>query len=305
VISLKKREKEGIIFIIITIFIAGTLPIVVKYGVNFIHPLFFATFSSLIAGIFLLALAILNGSCKIIFNNRYFLQLILIGFFGISLSNICFFFGVSLTSGINSSILLQIEPIYALFIGYILLNEKISLKQIFFTFVIILGTFIALCRTKFSLNWGDLLVLLTPFCWQISHFFSKRLMSAYEEITPKLIATARTLFGGIFLLIISSLKSTNQYDRLGIKRVLLILLFQGVIGFALQYSLLYEGIKRLNLSKATALLSVYPTVSILLVWSILKEIPNFYQISGFIVIMLGIYGLVGIDSEHREKAICK
>jgi len=245
---LEKTEREGIIFVIITIFIAGALPIIIKYGTGLINPLFFATFSSLIAGIFLFKLAILKGNWKILFDKKYFFHFLLIGFFGITLSNICFFFGVTLTSGINSSILLQIEPLYAIFIGYILLNEKITIKQIFFTIIIMLGTLVVIYRAEFIFNWGDLLVLLTPLCWQIAHFFSKRLMTDHKEITPMLIATARTLYGGVFLFILSSARGMNQYDKLGVKGVLLILLFQGIIGFALHYSIWYEAIKRLLLS---------------------------------------------------------
>jgi len=300
---LEKKEKEGIIFVIITIFIAGALPIIIKYGTGLINPLFFATFSSLIAGIFLFKLAVLKGNWKILIDKRYFFYFLLIGFFGITLSNICFFFGVTLTSGINSSILLQIEPLYAIFIGYILLNEKITLKQIFFTMIIMLGTLVVIYRAKFIFNWGDLLVLLTPLCWQIAHFFSKKLMTNHKEITPMLIATARTLYGGAFLFILSSAKGMNQYDKLGVKGVLWVLLFQGLIGFALHYSIWYEAIKRLNLSKATTLVSVYPTFSIALARFILKEVPNFFQLAGFGIIILGIFGLSRIKSEHREKNI--
>jgi len=302
---LEKKEKEGIIFVIITIFIAGALPVIIKYGTGLINPMFFASFSSLIAGIFLFKLAILKGNWKILFNKRYLLRLLLIGFFGITLSNICFFFGVTLTSGINSSILLVIEPLYAIFIGYALLNEKIILKQIFFTMIIMLGTLVVIYRVEFIFNWGDLLVLLTPLCWQIAHFFSKRLMASYKEITPMLIATARTLYGGIFLFILSSVEGANQYDKLRITNILLLLIFQGIIGFALHYSIWYEAIKRLNLSKATTLVSVYPTFSILLAWIILKEFPTFYQLAGFALIMVGIFGLSGIKSEHRQKNVLK
>jgi len=92
---------------------------------------------------------------------------------------------------------------------------------------------------------------------------------------------------------------------LGVKGVLLILLFQGIIGFALHYSIWYEAIKRLNLSKATTLVSVYPTFSIALARFILKEVPNFFQLAGFGIIILGIFGLSNIKSEHREKNIFK
>jgi len=302
---LEKKEKEGIIFVIITIFIAGALPIIIKYGTELINPLFFASFSSLIAGIFLFTLALFKGNWIILFNKRYFFCLLLIGFFGITLSNICFFFGVTLTSGINSSILLVIEPLYAIFIGYILLNEKITLKQIFFTLIIMLGTLVVIYRIGFIFNWGDLLILLTPLCWQIAHFFSKILMTSYKEITPMLIATARTLYGGTFLFILSSIEGSNQYDKLGMTNIMLLLIFQGIIGFALHYSIWYEAIKRLNLSKATTLVSVYPTFSILLAWLILKEVPTFYQLAGFALIMVGIFGLFRIKSEHREKNVLK
>ena len=302
---MEKKEKEGIIFVIITIFIAGALPIIIKYGTGLINPLFFATISSLIAGNFLFLLAILKGNWRVLFDKRYFFHLLLIGFFGIALSNICFFFGVTLTSGINSSILLVIEPFYAIFIGYLLLNEKITLKQMFFTLIIMLGTLVVLYRAEFIFNLGDLLVLLTPLCWQIAHFFSKRLMTAHKEITPMLIATARTLYGRIFLFILSSIEGANQYDKLGITNILLILLFQGIVGFALHYSIWYEAIKRLNLSKATTLVSVYPTFSIVLAWFILKELPNFFQLAGFGIIIVGIFGLSGIKSEQREKSILK
>jgi drug/metabolite transporter (DMT)-like permease len=164
-----------------------------------------------------------------------------------------------------------------------------------------LGTLVVIYRAEFIFNWGDLLVLLTPLCWQIAHFFSKRLMTSHKEITPMLIATARTLYGGIFLFILSSAKGMNQYNKLGVKGVLLILLFQGIIGFALHYSIWYGAIKRLNLSKATTLVSVYPTFSILLAWFILKEIPTFYQLAGFGIIILGIFGLLRIKSEHRGE----
>lgn len=296
---MEKREKEGIIFVIITIFIAGALPIIIKYGVGFIDPLFFAAMSSLIAGIFLFSLAVIKGNWKVLFRKKYILSMLLIGFFGITLSNLFFFFGVSLTSAINSSILLVIEPLYSIFIGYLFLNEKITFKQIMFTFIIIMGTVTVLYKLRLKFNWGDLMILCTPLCWQIAHFFSKKLMTVYKEITPPLIATARTLYGGIFLFILSISTGINHFHQLRNIHILWILLLQGIIGFALHYSVWYEAIKRLNLSKATSLVSVYPAFSIILAWFILKEFPTLQQIGGFAIIIIGILGLSGIKSENR------
>lgn len=298
---MEKKEKEGIIFTIITIFLAGSLPIVVKYGTGIIHPLFFATVTSLIAGGCLFMVTLIKGNWKILLDRKYLFYFLIIGFFGITLSNILFFYGVTLTSGINSAILLQIEPLYALFIGYIFLKERIGLKQIIFTFVIILGTLTVLYQGGFKVNWGDGLVLFTPLCWQITHFQSKRLMANYKAITPLIIATVRTLYGGILLFIINYLWGVNQFNKLGEPKILMVIFFQGMVGFALQYLVWYEAIKRINLSKATTLVCVYPVFSIILAWFILKEIPTINHLIGFGLILIGIISLSGIKSEQRKS----
>ncbi|MHC2995663.1 MAG: DMT family transporter [Candidatus Atribacteria bacterium] len=300
---MEKKEKEGIIFTIITIFLAGSLPIVVKYGAGIIHPLFFATISSLIAGGCLFTVTLIKGNWKILLDIRYLFYFLIIGFFGITLSNVLFFYGVTVTSGINSAILLQIEPLYALFIGYIFLDERITLKQIIFTLVIILGTLTVLYKGSFKVNWGDGLVLFTPMCWQVAHFQSKRLMAKNKAITPLIIATARTVYGGIFLFIINYIWGVNQFNKLIGPKILFIIFFQGIIGFALQYSIWYEAVKRINLSKATTIVSVYPVFSIILAWFVLKEIPAMNQLAGFGLILVGIISLSGIKSEQREKRV--
>ena len=302
---MEKKEKEGIIFTIITIFLAGSLPIVVKYGVGIINPLFFATSCSLVAGICLFIVTLIKGNWKILFLKKYLFYFLIIGFFGITLSNILFFYGVTLTSGINSAILLQIEPIYSLFIGYVFLNERITLKQIIFTLVIISGTLTVLYKGNFIVNWGDYLVLFTPICWQITHLQSKKLMAKDKNISPLIIATVRTLYGGVLLFIVNYIWGVNQFNRLNDTKILFIIFFQGIAGFALQYSVWYEAIKRINLSKATALVCVYPIFSIILAWFVLKEIPVINQLIGLGIIMLGIFGLSGIKSEHRGENVLK
>jgi len=84
-------------------------------------------------------------------------------------------------------------------------------------------------------------------------------------------------------------------------KIFFIIFFQGIAGFALQYSVWYEAIKRINLSKATALVCIYPIFSIVLAWFVLKEAPVINQLIGLGIILVGIFGLSGIKSEHRGE----
>jgi drug/metabolite transporter (DMT)-like permease len=294
-----KKEKEGVILVIVCVFIHGALPILGKYGVSLVHPLFFASVTNLIAAAGLILFILLRrNSILILIDKRFFLNLLAIGFFGTTLSNILFFYGVRLTSGINSAILLQVEPIYALFIGYLLLNERVTLRQILSTFIIILGTLMVVYQGTLKLNWGDLLVLGTPICYQIAHIFGKRLLRQ-TDLSPLFIAAGRTLYGGVFLFILSQLAGVHEFNRLKELNILGILIFYGIVIYALTYYTFYEAIKRINLSKATAIISAYPAVSIILAWFILREIPDLYQMSGFFIILLGIVYLSHLRSELR------
>lgn len=296
---MESAEKEGVVLVIICVFIHGALPILGKVGVSLIHPLFFAALTNLIAAASLILIILFRKNpVELLLSRKYFFSLLLIAFFGTTLSNILFFYGVRLTSGINSAILLQVEPIYALFIGYLLLNEKVTLRQIFSTFIIIFGTLLVIYQGTLVLNWGDLLVLGTPLCYQIGHIFSKRLLNQ-NELSPLFIAAGRTLFGGIFLFMLSQLAGVHEFERLKESNILVIIIFYGIVIYGLTYYTFYESIKRINLSKATAIISAYPAVSIILAWFILQEVPDFYQISGFFIILLGIVYLSHIKSELR------
>jgi len=293
------KEKEGIILLIICVFIHGSQPILGKYGVSLVPPLFFASLTNLIAAAFLILLILARReNIFLLLKARYFLILLSIGFFGTTLSNILFFYGVRLTSGINSAILLQIEPLYALLIGYLLLKERINSRQIIATLFIILGTILVVYQGTSKLNWGDILVLLTPLCYQISHFFSKKLLNK-TDLSPLFIATGRTLYGGIFLFLLSQLAGIHEWSILAKHNMLSLFIFYGIVVYALSYLTFYEAIKRINLSKASAIISVYPAVSILLAWFILREVPDIYQLAGFFIILLGIFRLSQVKSELR------
>ena len=298
---MEKREREGVVLVIICVFIHGAHPILGKYGVSLVSPLFFASLTNLIAAVGLVSIILLKReSLAILIKKRFFILLLLIGFFGTTLSNIMFFYGVRLTSGINSAILLQVEPIYALIIGYLLLRERVSSRQILSTLLIISGTLLVIYQGTTRMNWGDILILLTPLCYQTGHFFSKQLLDE-TEISPLFIATGRTLYGGLILLLLNQFTGTHEFNILIQPSIFGVFVFYGIVVYALSYLTFYGAIKRINLSKASAIISVYPAISIILARFILKEVPDFYQLGGFFIIMLGIFYLANLKSELRVQ----
>ena len=295
-----RTEKEGVLLVMLCVLMHGAHPILGKYGVSLVQPLFFASITNLIAAMSLILIILFKRESPLLLIEKgYFLSLLVIGFFGTTLSNIVFFYGARLTSGINSAILLQAEPVYSLVIGYLLLQEKVTTRQIISTIVIILGTVLVIYQGTSRLNWGDILVLLTPLCYQVGHFFSKQLLNQ-TEISPLFIAAGRTFYGGIILFILNQLTGASDFKVFAQPNIFAIFVFYGTVVYALTYLAFYAAIKRINLSKASAIISIYPAISIVLAHLILKEMPDLYQLSGFLIILIGIFYLSNLKSELRK-----
>ncbi|MBS7267580.1 MAG: DMT family transporter [Candidatus Freyarchaeota archaeon] len=263
------------------------------------EPHFFAAISALVGAGFMLLVLKLRGELRKLFTRELLGNLFLIGFFGTLLSSILFFIGSTMTSGINASILLQTEPIFSIILSFFLLGELIRKKQIAATLLVLCGTIIVLYNGVLSINAGDILILLTPLAWQIGHVYARK---TFEKTNTFIVAAGRVLYGGVLLFLLSLNPSFRQYQLLTDVGIILLFLFQGIIVYIGSILVWYEAIKRINLSKATAIIAPYPVFSVILAWIFPGEKVSIYQLAGLAIIIAGIILLSRIRSEKREKS---
>jgi len=291
-----ETETIGMIFVVIQILTGAVQPVFTKFIVGIINPLFAASMVSLIGCIIPLILLTRKDRLKVIFEKKNMKEILLIGFFGTVMTYSFFFFGAQLTSGINTAILMQAEPIYSIILGYFILREKITSKQILSTLLIVSGVLIVIYNGTISLNIGDLLIVLTPLFYQISHVIAKKTM---KRIGTYAVQGGRYLFGGLILLLLSSILNMNQFSLLMKPINLTTIILLGLVVAGIGSLAWYEAIKRINLSKATAMIAPYSILSIILAWFVLSEFPSVYQISGLILVLIGMAILARIKSERR------
>ncbi len=291
------REVKGSILAVVCVPIFGLFPVVVKYGVATLNPIVFGSYAALVCAVFLfVVLFVMRAPFSLLKNAQIQLRLFVIGAFGTFLSSVFFFIGSTMTTGINAAILLQIEPVYSMFIGYIFLRERIRAKQIYATLLVIFGTLLVLYNGRLSINIGDIFVLLTPLCWQVSHYNGKILMRN-ANVGPIMVSFGRTLYGGLFLFVLALIMYRHGAFTQNIKEFFPLILFQGVVTYAVGFILWYKTLSLINLSKATALITPYPVFSFFMAQFLLKESPTIYQIAGLSVIVVGIYLLLHVKSE--------
>jgi drug/metabolite transporter (DMT)-like permease len=295
---MKKKSEEtiGVLLVLTSIFFFGLNPIISKYTVRTVNPLFLGTTSVLFGFIIPMLILIKKRNVKKLIEKENVLYLFFIAFFGSVFAFGLFFVGAKMTSGINASLLLQSEPLYSILIGYFILKESVGKKQLFAMFLIICGMGVILYNGTLSINYGDILILLTPLGFQISHTILKKVIKKIETYT---IVTGRFLYAFPVFLFLSTVSGSNQFEVLFQPFYLALLLFIG-ISEALGYILWVEAIKRINLSKATILVSPYPILSVIFAWLILSELPSIYQIIGLIAVIIGMYTTGKIKSEIRK-----
>lgn len=278
-------QKIGLLLVIVDMILYGMFPVFAHYFVTKMDPLFFAGTATLAGSFPLLAILKSKKKIKEIYSKKFIKPL-----FGVviasTFANGFFFLGTKLTSGINSGLLVQIEPFYAAVLAALFLGETIGLGQLIATALMVVGAVTVVFKGVSGLNLGDLLILVTPIFYQVGHIFAKRIIKKISDVY--VIPAARTLYGGIILTILALV--INPYSALqllNLENVISILLF-GFILRALDFTLWYSAIKRIPVSKASAVLPLAAGVSFFLSITFLKEQATLRQFMGLFFILGGL-----------------
>ncbi|WP_175059749.1 DMT family transporter [Thermococcus sp. 2319x1] len=277
------KETEGTLLALLGMFLYGIEPVVIK--ANPTNPLSFAAFSALIASLILWPIVLLTSGWKEVKENpQYIPRAFLVGVFGTALAYIAYSYGARLSTAINASLITRAEVLFSFVLAYVFLREKITKHQVFWSFSILAGLFLVITQGKAIIpKKGDLLLLLVPLFWQSGHVIAKKL-----PYNPSLIAAFRNTFGGILLFLLA-LSSGLEFSRLAVAEGI-ILSFGQVIW--------YLAIKRINLSKATAIITPAPAVAIGAA-ILLGEEFTVYHLTGFLLITAGTFMVSRIKSELK------
>jgi len=278
-----EKETKGTLLAFLGMFLYGLEPVVIK--ANSTNPMSFAALSALMASLILFPIVFSTSGWKEVKKNpQHIPKTVFVGVFGTALAYIAYSYGVRISTAINASLITRAEVFFSFVLSYLILREKITKKQALYSILIFIGIFLVITQGKMVVpKKGDLLLLLVPLFWQISHIIAKNL-----PYNPFLIAAFRNTFGGILLLMLA-IPQGLEFSEFVIAEAIILSLGQVVW---------YLAIKRINLSKATAIITPAPAVAIGAA-VILGEKFTIYHIIGFILITLGTLMVSRIKSELK------
>ena len=240
---------------------------------------------------------------------RQWIEIILVGFFGITINISFFFLGVVKTESINVPVIASSGPVFIYLLSIIFLKEKPKLR-------VLTGMLIALA--------GVLFIILSPLILDGKKF----MIGAVEGNTFILIATLGTVFQTIIGRDVLKKVSAIQVSAITFLFASLTFIpfipkefaswdisflnIAGITGIifgiffssALAYFLFYYGVSKLKAQEVGIFTYVDPVAAIIVAAPLLHEYPNLFYIFGSLLIFGGIYlaeGRVHWHPFHKLK----
>lgn len=195
-----------------------------------------------------------------------------------------YFWGLTKTTAGNASIIALFEIFTSFLFFNVLKKEHISVNRKLGAFFIVIGAVIVLAPNFTGINAGDFLVLAATLFAPAGNYFTQK---ARKIASGASIMFLRSLIAIPFLFVLTQI--LNMHSNLtDIKSSLLFLFINGFIIFGFSKILWVEGINYISVTKAIALSSTAPILTLFLSWILLHQIPSIFQLTAFIPMILGI-----------------
>ena len=242
--------------------IIAAAPVVTKAWQSSTPLWVFTTFTLVPSAIFLFCLK--PRQVRTWFRRDVFFLLLANALFGSFATFILFFTALQYTTATNAALVEQVEIVYSLAIAVVFLRERISLQQLVGTVMITATVASILIRPGFSFNKGELMMLAVPLGFQTGHAIAKRLLTRIDAVE---MAAGRQVFSTVLICSFAAAVGRSDFDGQWQWRRMLALAGIGMIVHAANSLVWFAALKRMNLSKATAIVMAYPVLTAVFEWA--------------------------------------
>lgn len=278
---------RGEYFILGSALIEGLYPIVVNAGTRSFPPILFAAVSVILSALLFFFFVLRQGSFSRIFSRKALGPLCGVTLFVILIPYPLIYIGSSMSTGINTAILLQTEILFTFVFFTLFFGERVSFQKILGALLVLFGAVSILFQDNFSFsNPGNFLILLAALFPPFGNYFAKK---ALQIVKPVDVLFFRYLLGGIFLLPFGLFfEGPYAWDSIRESSMLFLLPLNAIVTLSVGKLFWYQGLQKLSVTRAISILFSYPAFSLVYAMIFLREIPTTFQIIGFLFIMAGL-----------------
>jgi drug/metabolite transporter (DMT)-like permease len=272
-----------------------------KIVLSDVHPLIVAGLIYLIAGVTLFAvrysplnkkiLLLLKTPTKTekIFSKKDYRILMFVIIFGALIAPSLFMYGLNETTAVNTSLLLNTESLFTVFIAIVFLGERVMKKDYAGMILIITGTIFVTTSAEFQKLeltkgvFGSMLVIAACLFWGLDNNLSRFLSKKQDLI---LVTALKCFIGGSILLIISLLMGiTFNVPLIAFPYLFTVGAFS--IGFSILLFLF--ALREIGAMKTGVIFSTSSLIGALFAFVILNESFTVVQMLAGVVMLCGVY----------------
>jgi drug/metabolite transporter (DMT)-like permease len=252
-------------------------PLAAHAGLRYYNGLLFMT-AGLLIGLGLISPFLFRGGrWRRLFSRDAAPSLMAAGFLS-GLATAIYIAALAYTTPVNAVIVAQIEVLYSAILSARFLGERPTWKQTAASVLVVAGTAIIVLKDLRSPRWrGDLMVLATPWMYQVSHVFLKKLPRDLDAVT---LSGGRIVYGLLMALPLSAVVLWRGAAWSWEPAALRLLFLQGAFMSSLNFFLWYYAIRGMPLSKATTILLSYPALTFVFSWGLGFETIRVFQLAG-------------------------
>ncbi len=282
------RSLLNILLLVFVILTWGYSWVLMKMGLGYMGPFTLATWRCGIAAV-ALSLYLRSKSMKWPSVRRW-PDFIAVGLFQTTFLFSCMLFGMKRITAGKTSVLLYTMPVWTILLVHFYLKEKINTRQ--WTGVLlgsagilsILGWDI-IAKQNLDVFIGEMLIIIAAISWAISNVWVKKRMAG-EDIFR--VSALQLTFGTIGLLVIT-LPTQGILTVQWTPHSVYILLFTGLIASAVDFTIWFYLIKKLDINITTFSSMLVPVFGLLFDWLLLGNRLDWGTVTGGAFILVGIF----------------
>ncbi|WP_285415701.1 EamA family transporter [Pseudomonas sp. efr-133-TYG-5] len=260
-----------------------------------LSPIFAASLRFLLASVALLGMLWLARVPLARPTCRQWLQLALLGFCGIFVYNLCFFYGLRYINASRASLIVALNPAVIALASWLVFKERLGRAKIIGIVTCIVGAGTVIVSRNPQLlaattqAWiGDLLIFGCVLGWGMYSLCSRGLN---QSLGPVQTVTWSILLGTVMLWLLAAWRGELSWvalRELGTPQWLS-LLYLGVLGSALAYIGYYDGLRKIGATRSGVFIALNPLTAVILAALLLGERLTLAMCLGGVLILTGIY----------------
>ena len=219
-------------------------------------------------------------------------NLLLLGFTGVFCYNICFFNGLKYIEAGRASLIIALNPMTITVGAVLLFGERLSLLQCSGLLISLLGAIFVISNGDPSIlfsggvGFGEAAILGCVISWVAYSIIGRKVLTSMSPLSAVFYSA---LFGAIMLFLVTLKDRTLGEMTTYPVEAWLSLLFLGIFGTAVGFSLYYQAIRTIGAARSSVFINLVPLFSILLAWIILGETIKSSVLFGGVILLVGVY----------------